>query len=96
MEAQTETVKVNPSAAAIIRALQEKAELQGVSLDELLLSVFEPPNGKIPPEALLDWDYIAECAAEADPSITLTEVREALSKIPGPVAADVSRERDER
>ena len=47
-------------------------------------------------DALLDLDYIAECSLLADPAITLTEVREALSKIPGSMTGDFYRERDER
>jgi hypothetical protein len=35
-------------------------------------------------------------AAEADASISIEEVRKALSVIPGSLAEDISRERDER
>jgi hypothetical protein len=35
-------------------------------------------------------------AAEADDSIVIEDVRQALSMIPGSLAAEISRERDER
>ncbi|MCI0388184.1 MAG: hypothetical protein MOB07_05375 [Acidobacteria bacterium] len=94
MNTQTVTIEVAPQTAAM---LQAKAEAQGVSLDELLRLVFEAPNEKEESlDSLLDWEYIAECTAEADPSITLEEVREALSKIPCSMTEDFRRERDER
>ena len=94
MKTQTATIEVAPRTAAI---LQAKAEAQGMSVDELLRLVLEAPNeaeGSL--DSLLDWEYIAECAAEADPSITLEEVRQALSKIPGSLTEDFREERDER
>jgi hypothetical protein len=93
MESQTVTIQIAPQTAAM---LQAKATAEGVSLDELLLLTFEAPNGAKEGESLLDETYIAECAAEADPSITLAEVREALSKISGSMSDEVARERDER
>jgi hypothetical protein len=93
MESQTVTIQIALRTAAL---LQAKADAEGVTLDELLLLTFEAPNGAKEAEALLDENYIAQCAAEADPAITLAEVREALSKIPGSMSDEVTRERDER
>ena len=45
---------------------------------------------------LLDSDFLANCAKEADPSITLESVRQALSKIPGSMTDDFIAEREER
>jgi len=45
---------------------------------------------------LLDTEFLAECAKEADPNITLESVREALAKIPGSMTADFIAERDQR
>lgn len=94
---QMVTIEVAPQTAAM---LQAKAEAQGVSLDELLRLVFEAPEAPEENEenldSLLDREYIAECAADADHSITLEEVREAMSKIPGSMTDDFRRERDER
>jgi hypothetical protein len=94
MTGQTVTIQIAQQTAAM---LQARADAQGVSLDELLRLLFEAPNGKQEnTDALLDWEYIAECAAEADPSVTLEEVRAVLSKIPGSMVEDFRRERDER
>jgi len=94
MTEQTVTIQIAQQTAVM---LQARADAQGVSLDELLRLLFEAPNGKQEStDALLDWDYIAECAAEADPSITLEEVRKGLSKIEGSMVEDFRQERDER
>ena len=45
MESQRETIEIDPSAAAILRTLQAKAEAQGVSLASLLLPIVEGANG---------------------------------------------------
>ena len=94
MNTQTVTIEVTPQTAAM---LQAKADAQGVSLDELLRSIFEAPNErKTILDSLVDWEYADECAAEADPTVTLEEVRTMLSKIPGSMVDDFRRERDER
>jgi hypothetical protein len=46
MNTQTITVELQPSTAAILRALQVKAEAQGVTLDSLLLPLAEGLKGK--------------------------------------------------
>jgi predicted DNA-binding antitoxin AbrB/MazE fold protein len=43
-----------------------------------------------------DEGYMPLIAAEADPSVTLEEVQRALAKIPGSLAEDFVRERDDR
>lgn len=45
METQTVTVELDPSAAAILRTLQAKAEAQGMTLASLLSSIAEGTNG---------------------------------------------------
>ena len=88
------TIEVAPQTAAMLKA---KAEAQEVSLDELLRLVFEAlEENEKNLDSLLDREYIAECAADADHSITLEEVREAMSKIPGSMTDDFRWERDER
>jgi predicted DNA-binding antitoxin AbrB/MazE fold protein len=47
-------------------------------------------------EELLDTEFLASCAREADVSVTLESVRQALAKIPGSLTADFIAERDER
>ena len=54
-------------------------------------------NGTRPAaEDLLDTEFHAACAREADPSVTLEAVRAALSSIPGSLTEDFIAERDER
>ena len=43
----------------------------------------------------LDQEFHSACAKDADFSISLEEVRAALSKIPGPMTDDFIAERDE-
>jgi flavin-dependent dehydrogenase/predicted DNA-binding antitoxin AbrB/MazE fold protein len=47
-------------------------------------------------DGILDREYMEECRAYADDTVTLEEVRAALSKIPGSMTADFIAERDER
>ena len=47
-------------------------------------------------ERLLDAEYHAECEADPSPAPTLEEVRAALAKLPGSLAAAVAAGRDER
>lgn len=41
MESQTVTIQIDVSTAAILRALQEKADAQGITLDALLHLLYE-------------------------------------------------------
>jgi predicted DNA-binding antitoxin AbrB/MazE fold protein len=43
-----------------------------------------------------DEGYVPLISAEADPTVTLEEVQRALAKIPGSLAEDFVRERDDR
>ena len=46
-------------------------------------------------EDWLDNEYMQSCASKADDSISLEDVRKALSKIPGSLTNDFIQERDE-
>ena len=97
MSIQMTMIEVDISTAAILQTLKAKAATLGMSLDALLKPLTEEKNGTAQAtDALLDWEYIAECAAEADPSVALEEVRAGLSKISGSMTEDFRRERDER
>jgi predicted transcriptional regulator len=64
---------------------------------EALNNAVQANNGtKDKLEDWLDWDCIREAKAEADPNVTLEEVRKALSKIPGSMAEAINAEREER
>jgi predicted DNA-binding antitoxin AbrB/MazE fold protein len=47
-------------------------------------------------ENLIDHEFLAYCETQADDSVSLEAVREALSKIPGSLVNDIRAERDER
>ena len=53
-------------------------------------------TGTADDEAWLDTEFHASCALEADPSVSLEQVRAALAKIPRSMTADFIAERDER
>lgn len=85
MEPQTVTIEVAPQTAAI---LQAKADAKGVSLDELLLSTFEAPNGKQEERAFYETATPEEWVRE------FTEWAESHGpNTPGLTREDVSRER---
>jgi predicted DNA-binding antitoxin AbrB/MazE fold protein len=46
-------------------------------------------------ESLLDTEFLESCRAEADPTVGLQEVRNALSAIPGTMTEAIRAERDE-
>lgn len=48
------------------------------------------------PEELLDTDYLRQCETLADESVTIEQVRAALSKIPGSLAEEITKDRDDR
>lgn len=47
-------------------------------------------------ENLLDREFLAYCETQADDSVSLEAVRQALAKIPGSLTDDLRAERDER
>jgi len=53
-------------------------------------------NGPSVPEELVDTDFLRDCQAQADDSVTIEQVRTALSKIPGSMAEEIRKERADR
>lgn len=47
-------------------------------------------------DELVDTEFLAYCNTQADDSVTLLAVRQALAQIPGSLADDIRAERDER
>jgi predicted DNA-binding antitoxin AbrB/MazE fold protein len=45
-------------------------------------------------DILLDHEFLSYCETQADDSVLLEDVRQALSKIPGTLADDIRAERD--
>jgi predicted DNA-binding antitoxin AbrB/MazE fold protein len=52
-------------------------------------------NADTAEESLLDHDFLKYCETQADDSVSLEDVRQALAKIPGSLANDIRGERDE-
>jgi hypothetical protein len=46
-------------------------------------------------ENLIDHEFLSSCETQADESVSLEAVRQALAKIPGSLADDIRAERDE-
>jgi predicted DNA-binding antitoxin AbrB/MazE fold protein len=84
-----------------LEAVYEKGvfrPLQPVNLREnqrITLTLGDGGNGS-PEGEWLDVEYLRACAPEADDSISLEAVRQALAKIPGSLTADFLAEREER
>ena len=53
-------------------------------------------DGATIPDELVDSEFLADCQALADDSVTLDQVRAALAKIPGSMAEQIIRDRDDR
>ena len=47
-------------------------------------------------DSFLDVEFMNACKQQADPSVTLKDVRRILAKIPGSLAEAVNEEREER
>jgi predicted DNA-binding antitoxin AbrB/MazE fold protein len=62
---------------------------------QVVIEISEVPIARSD-EEWLDLDCLQQAASEADDSISLEAVREALAKIPGSLTADFIAERDER
>ena len=52
-------------------------------------------SSKAAEEGLLDEEFLADCESQADDTVSLEEVRQALAKIPGSLNDDIRAERDE-
>ncbi len=90
----TITITLPPELEKQIRL---QASLRHKPVEDLALNFIaqglDDPRGD---EHLLDVAYMDACAKDADPSVTLEEVRKILSKISGSLADTVIAERDER
>jgi hypothetical protein len=90
---------------AVYAALQRAAQESGTTPAGWIAARL-PENGvangapeRIDPQAAPDWldhDFLDAYAHEADDSVSLDEVRQALSNIPGSITDDIRAERDER
>ena len=70
--------------------------LEPVSCHEQERVLLTVESADIAEENLIDHEFLAYCETQADDSVSLEEVRQALSKIPGSLVDDIRAERDER
>jgi hypothetical protein len=85
---------------AVYKALEEAARVSGTTAADWIaarLLEISKANGVSfsAKEDWLDRDFLKTYAMEADDSVSLEEVRHAMAKIPGCLAADIRTERDE-
>lgn len=60
--------------------------------DRVILTVEDAATAE---ESLLDTEFLAYCETQADDSVSLETVRQALASIPGSLTDDIRAERDE-
>jgi hypothetical protein len=86
---------------AVYAALEKAAYANGVTAADWIAAQIPcttPANGgTAPPKSeWLDRDFLKAYAQDADDSVSLDELRQAMAKIPGRLADDIRAERDER
>jgi hypothetical protein len=84
---------------SVYNALQQVAKASGTSLADWITAHL-PETGPTNEESLegdwIDRDFLKTYALEADDSVSLEAVRQAMAKIPGRLVDDIRAERDER
>ncbi len=70
--------------------------LEALPFREKELVTVTVSDGTSVPEELVDSEFLADCQGMADDSVTLEQVRAALSRIPGSMAEQIIRDRDDR
>jgi predicted DNA-binding antitoxin AbrB/MazE fold protein len=70
--------------------------LEPVSCSEHERVIITVESAAAAEENLLDHQFLAYCETQADDSVSLETVRQALAKIPGSFSDDIRAERDKR
>ncbi len=70
--------------------------LQPVSCQEHERVLLTVESAECAEENLVDHEFLAYCATQADDTVSLDAVRQALAKIPGSMVDDIRAERDQR
>jgi hypothetical protein len=70
--------------------------LEPIALQEREIVNLTVSNGPGLPDDLLDTEFLRDYQDLADDTVTIEEVRAALSKIPGSMADEVIKERNDR
>jgi predicted DNA-binding antitoxin AbrB/MazE fold protein len=83
----------------MLKAIYENGVLRPLEAlpfrEKEVVTVTVSDNAGVPDE-LLDTEFLRDCQAWADDSVTLEQVRAALAKIPGSIAEQIIRGRDDR
>ena len=69
--------------------------LEPVSCHEQERVILRVENAATAAENLFDEEFLAYCETQADDTVSLEVVRQALAKIPGSLTDDIRAERDE-
>jgi predicted DNA-binding antitoxin AbrB/MazE fold protein len=70
--------------------------LEPVSFKEHELVNVTVSDDSVASEDLLDSEFVRYCETQADDTITIEQVRSALAKIPGSMAEEIIRGREDR
>ena len=86
---------------AVYAALEQAAQESGATAADWIAAQIRaaaPANGEpaASKQEWLDRDFLKLYAHDADDSVSLDEVRQAMANIPGRLADDIRAERDER
>lgn len=92
------SIQSNPIEPDLLDLLEKRADAEGKTISELLKRFLDSSTFATEQTVneLLDLEYLVACKAEADPAVTLSAVRQSLSKIPDSMTADFIAERDKR
>lgn len=101
---QSSDVQIPIPFGALVKAIDQlptESLMQLLHVAEAILSArtsqkSEERATQVEDESFWENELGQYIAAEADASVSIEEVRKALSTIPGSLAAEISRERDER
>jgi predicted DNA-binding antitoxin AbrB/MazE fold protein len=89
----------NKAMTTTVQAVYENGAfhpLEPVSCSEHQRVILTVESAAAAEENLLDDEFLAYCETQADDSVSLETVRQAMSKIPGSLAHDIRAERDKR
>ncbi len=86
---------------SVYQALQQAAKASGITPEDWIAAQLPETDSVREPRLTTedDWidrDFLRTYALEADDSVSLEAVRQAMAKIPGRLADDIRAERDER
>jgi len=94
---QKRTLQINNIPPDQMESLIEKANATGETPEEfalrLIVDGLSSQKNIVHENELLDLDYLAACRADADPTVSLAAVQQALSKSPGSMTSDFIAER---